>query len=171
MTIYCRNYKHVSKVCSGYMWSLARMGYVVSWYGRVVDVRSWTFNKGSWRRSSSGDTARCLMRVSWGRSSRWMQLDGRCRQLRSVESLNAAGWSLRAAEVGWVVERSWMIVAGSWGRSSRWIQLDDRSGKLRLVESFWVASWYSKSYVASCCNARAVRNSKSLRGLDTALLG
>ena len=30
-----------------------------------------------------------------------MQLDGRCEQLRSVESLNTAGWSLRAAEVGW----------------------------------------------------------------------
>ena len=29
-----------------------------------------------------------------------MQLDGRCGQLRSVESLNAVRWSLRAAEVG-----------------------------------------------------------------------
>ena len=29
-----------------------------------------------------------------------MQLDGYCGQLRLVESLNAAGWSLRAAEVG-----------------------------------------------------------------------
>ena len=35
------------------------MGYVVSWYGRVVDVRSWTFDEGSWRRSSRGDTAGC----------------------------------------------------------------------------------------------------------------
>ena len=36
--------------------------------------------------------------------------------LRAAEvgrSLNAAGWSLRAAEVGRVVECSWMVVAGS----------------------------------------------------------
>ena len=33
-----------------------------------------------------------------------------------------------------------------------------------------VASRYSESYVASCCNARAFRNSESLRGLDAALL-
>ena len=46
------------------MWSSARMGYVDNWYGRVVVVRSWTFNEGSWRRLSCGDTARCLMRVS-----------------------------------------------------------------------------------------------------------
>ena len=29
-----------------------------------------------------------------------MQLDGRSGKLKSVESLNTAGWSLRAAEVG-----------------------------------------------------------------------
>ena len=46
------------------MWSSARMGYVVSWYGRVVVVRSRTFDEGSCRRSSRGDTARCLMLVS-----------------------------------------------------------------------------------------------------------
>ena len=34
-------------------------------------------------------------------------------KLRSVGSLNAAGWSLRAAEVGRVVECSWMVVASS----------------------------------------------------------
>ena len=34
------------------MWSSARMGYVVSWYSRVVDVRSWAFDEGRWRRSS-----------------------------------------------------------------------------------------------------------------------
>ena len=34
-------------------------------------------------------------------------------KLRMVESLSAAGWSLRAAEVGRVVECSWMVVAGS----------------------------------------------------------
>ena len=34
-------------------------------------------------------------------------------KLRSVGSLNAAGWSLRAAEVGRVIECSWMVVAGS----------------------------------------------------------
>ena len=42
-----------------------------------------------------------------------MQLDSHCEQLRLVESLNAAGWSLRAAEVRRVVECSWTIVAGS----------------------------------------------------------
>ena len=43
------------------MRSSARMGHVVSWY---VDVRRWTFDEGRWSRSSRGDTARCLMRVS-----------------------------------------------------------------------------------------------------------
>ena len=33
------------------------MGDVDSWHGRGVDVRSWTFDEGSWRRSSHGDTA------------------------------------------------------------------------------------------------------------------
>ena len=107
-------------VRGGCMWSSARMGYVVSWYGRVVVVGSWTFNEGSWHRSSCGDTARCLMWVSWGRLSRWM-----C----------AAGWLLWETEIGRVVECNWMFVAGSWGQSSRWMQLDDRSGKLRSVES------------------------------------
>ena len=46
------------------MSSSARMGHVVSWYGRVVDVCSWTFDEGRWHRSSRGDTARCLMLVS-----------------------------------------------------------------------------------------------------------
>ena len=56
---------HVN-VRGGCMWSSARMGYVVSRYGRVVVVvvRSRTFDEGSWRRSSRGDTARCLMLVS-----------------------------------------------------------------------------------------------------------
>ena len=55
-------------VRGGCMWSSARMGYVVSWYGRVVVVCSRTFDEGSWCRSSRGDTARCLMLVSWDRS-------------------------------------------------------------------------------------------------------
>ena len=59
------------------------MGDIVSWYGRVVDVRSWTFDEGSWRRSSCGDTARCLMQD----------------KLRSVWSLDAVGRSLWEAEV------------------------------------------------------------------------
>ena len=46
------------------------MGDVGSWYGRVVDVRSWTFDDVSWRRSSNGDTVGCLMRVSCDRSGR-----------------------------------------------------------------------------------------------------
>ena len=108
-------------VRGGCMWSSTRMGYVVSWYGRVVDVCSWTFDEGSWRRSSRGDTARCLKLVCWDRSWRWIQLDDRSGKLKSVESLNATGWSLRAAEIGRVVECSWTIVAGSWDRSvGRW---------------------------------------------------
>ena len=47
-------------------------------------MRSWTFDEGSWRRSSRGDTAGCLMLVSSDRSRRWMQLDSRRGQLRSV---------------------------------------------------------------------------------------
>ena len=85
---------------------------------------------------------------------------------------------------------AWTIVAGSCGRSSRWMQLDDRCGKLRSVESlvnrcpgFWqyvgltggVSIWLlartASRRWARCCNARAVRNSESLRGLDAALLG
>ena len=54
-------------VRGGCMWSSARMGHVDSWYSRVVVVRSWAFDEGSWRRSSRGDTARCLMLVSWDR--------------------------------------------------------------------------------------------------------
>ena len=37
-----------------------------------------------------------------------MQLDDRCGKLRSVESLNAAGRSLRVAEVGRVVDDSFV---------------------------------------------------------------
>ena len=72
-----------------------------------------------------------------------MQLDDRCGKLRSVESLNAAGRSLRAAEVGRVVEYSWTI---------------------------WLLARTASRTWARCCNARAVRNSESLRGLDAALL-
>ena len=41
-----------------------------------------------------------------------VRLDDRCWKLRSVESLNAASWSLREAEDGRVVECSRTIVAG-----------------------------------------------------------
>ena len=47
-------------------------------------------------------------------------------KLRSVGSLNAAGWSLRATQVGQVVECSWM---------------DGRCGQLRSVESLNAAGW------------------------------
>ena len=122
-----------ANVRDGCMWSSARMGYVVNWYGRVVVLRSRTFDESSWCRSSRGDTVRFLMQVSWDWLGHWMQLDDRSGKLKSVELLNTAGWSLRAAEVGWVVECSWMVVAGSWDRSSRWMQLDGRCGQLRLV--------------------------------------
>ena len=42
------------------------MGDVDSRYGRVIDVRSWMFDDGSWCRLSRGDTARCLMQVALG---------------------------------------------------------------------------------------------------------
>ena len=127
-------------VRGGCMWSSARMGYIDSLYGRVVVVRSWTFDESSWRRSSRGETARCLMLVSWDQSGRWIQLDDRCRQMRSVGSL----W---AAEIGRVVECSWTIVVGSWSRSSRWMQLDDRTGKLKSVESLWLLAGTVSHYV------------------------
>ena len=53
------------------------MGDVDSWYCRVVDVRSWMFDEGSWRRSSRGCS----------RLSRRRQLDDRYGTLRSVVSL------------------------------------------------------------------------------------
>ena len=66
---------------------------------------------GSWY--SRREVARCaIIAGSWSRSSHRIQLDDRCRKLRSVESLNAAGRSLRVAKVGRVVECSWTIVAG-----------------------------------------------------------
>ena len=40
-------------------------------------------------------------------------------KLRSVESLDAAGRSLRAAEVGRVVGCNWTVDEGRWRRSSR----------------------------------------------------
>ena len=57
--------------------------------------------------------ARCAIGAgSWCRSSRRIQQDDRCRKLRSVESLNAAGQSLQVAEVDRVVDEcSWTIVA------------------------------------------------------------
>ena len=42
------------------------MGDVDSLYVRVVNVRSWMFDDGSWHRSSRGDTVRCLMQVAVG---------------------------------------------------------------------------------------------------------
>ena len=56
---------------------------------------------------------------SWYGRVEGKQLDDRCGYLVSVESLNAAGRSLREAEVGRVIECSWTIVADTWCRSSR----------------------------------------------------
>ena len=63
LRIYCQIYKRVCKVRGGCIWVFSYMGDVDSWYGQVVDVRSWMFDEGSWRRSSRG----CLMRVAVGR--------------------------------------------------------------------------------------------------------
>ena len=131
------------------------MGDVDSWYGRVVDVCSWMFNAGTWHRSSRGDTAGCLMRVAF----RWVievQLDDRWRKLRSVESLDAAGWSSREAEVGWVDDKS----------MSRFWQY---VGLTECVLIWLLAHTASRTW-ARCCNASAVRNSELLHGLDAALL-
>ena len=139
------------------------------------------FDAGSWYRSSCwsaagrslreaevGRVVECSWTIvagSWGRLSCWMQLVDRCGKLRSVETLKC----------------SWTIVAGSWGRSSRRMQLDDRCRKLVSVESwlvnrcpgFWqyvgltgdVSIWLlartASRTEASCCNAKAVRNSES----------
>ena len=46
------------------------------------------------------------------------------------------------------------------------MQLDDRCGKLKSVESFWLLAGTASRTSARYCNARAVRNSESLRGLD-----
>ena len=53
-------------VHGGCMWSSARWVMSSAGNGQVVDVvvHSRTFDEVSWHRSSRGDTARCLMRVS-----------------------------------------------------------------------------------------------------------
>ena len=130
------------------MSSSARMGYVVSWDGRVVVVvvHSRTFDEGSWRRSSRGDTAGCLMLV----------------KLRSVEALDAVGQSSGAAEVGRGVGCSWTVVVGSWGRSSRCGKPKSVAGK--SMSWFWHFVGMVESWLLA-------RNSESLRELVVAMLG
>ena len=100
-------------VRGGCMWSSARMGYVISWYGRVVVVvvRSRTFDEGSWHRLSRGDTARCLQLVSWIRSGHWIQLEGCCGQLRSVELFVSKSISQFWNFIGMV--ESWLLACNS----------------------------------------------------------
>ena len=103
------------------------------------------------------------MLVSWGRSSHWVQLDSRRRQLKSVESLGTVGQSLRAAEVGRVVGYSWTVVAGSWG----WSRLVDRYPRLWryvVVNQGYIDPVAGRTWVRFC-SGRTVRNSESLRGL------
>ena len=58
MTIYFVVFTSVYvNVRGGCMWPSARLGDVGSWYDRVVDIRSWAFDEGRWRRSSRRDTA------------------------------------------------------------------------------------------------------------------
>ena len=99
---------------------------------------------------------------SWGRSSCWMQLDDRSRKLRSVESLDASRYS----------ESSWLVVA-MLGQSitascyADWMLHCWSIVVCRSISRFWryigltrgVSIWL------------LARNSKSLRGLDAALLG
>ena len=93
----------------------------VAGVGRVVEIQ---LDVWCWY-AEIGRVVGCSWMIvagSWDRSSRWMQLDSRCWQLRSVESLNVAGsWSrtvVGKAEVGRVVlvasrysESSWLVVA------------------------------------------------------------
>ena len=65
------------------------MGYVISWYGRVVDVHSWTFDEGSWHRSSRGDTAGCLMLVLFTNPSARAGYDTRSIFKQSLTGLNS----------------------------------------------------------------------------------
>ena len=132
---------------------------------------------------------------SRSQSSRFMQLDGRCRQLRSVWSLGAARWSLRAAEVGRsLVNRCpwfWYFV----GMVESWL-LARNSKSLRglvvamLGQSVTVSRYvdwmlHCKSIVVSRSISRfwqyvgltggvsiwlLARNSESLRGPDAAML-
>ena len=150
-------------VQGGCMWSSARMGYVVSWYGRVVVVvvRSRTFDEGSWRRSSRGDTAGCFMLVSWDRSSRWIQLDFwhfvgmveswlLARNSESLRGLVVAmlGQSVTASRyVDWMLHCRSVVVGRSISRF--WLYVGLTGG----VSIWWLA-----------------RNSESLRGLDAAML-
>ena len=177
------------------------MGDVDSWYGRVVDVRSWMFDEGSWRRSSRWDTARCLMRVSWGWSSRWLQLDDRCEKPRPVvvgklmsrfwHYVGLTGGGVRKGRFGCkpvqrVVHRLFVTMLGQTMTASRyadwmlhcWSVVVGRSmsrfwqyvALTRGWVSIWLLARTASRMWASCCNARAVRNSESLRGLDAALL-
>ena len=73
-----------------------------------------------------------------------------------ANALNAAGRSLRVAEVDRVVGKS----------MSRFLQF---VGLTRGVSIWLLARTASRTW-ARCCNAREVRNSESLRGLDAVLL-
>ena len=91
------------------------------------------------------------------RLSRKMQLDEHSGKLRSVESLNVAGRSLREAEVG----RGWQIDVPV--LTVRWVNR-------QYVGSIWLLACTASRRWARCCNARAVCNSESLRGLHATLL-
>ena len=83
------------------------------------------------------------MLVSWGRSSRWVQLDGRC-------------WSLGTAR--WSIEVGRSISPGCDGML--WLTQGVSIGLLtRTTGRTWVR----------CCSGRTVRNSESLRGLRCTL--
>ena len=159
--------------------------------GKLRSVESLNAAGWSLREAEVGRVIECswvIVAGSWSRMSRRMQLDDCSWKLRLVELLNAAGWSLREAEVGQVVECSWMIIADSWGWSSCWIpvltvQLLNPGFDSTVVESrfwqyvalsggvlIWLLAHTASRMWARCCNARAVHNSESLRGLDAALL-
>ena len=155
------------------------MSYVVSCYGRVVDVRSWTFDASSWRRSSRGDTAGCLMLVSWD----------------SVEALDAVGQSSRAAEVGRVVGKPMSLFWHFVGMVESWLQARNSESLRGLVVAMLGQSVTASRYVDWMLHCKSVvvgrsisrfwqyvgltggvsicllaRNSESLRGPDAAML-
>ena len=153
------------------------MGDLVS---RVVDVRSWTFDEGSWRRSSRGDTARCLMLVSWSRSGRWMQLDGRFRAAeigRIVGKSMSRFWHFVGMVESWLLTRNReslrglvVVMLGQSVTASRYVDwmLHCRSVVVgRSISRFWQYVWLTEGVSIWLL----ARNSESLRGPDDAMLG
>ena len=90
------------------------MGYVVSWYSRVVDVRSWTFDEGSWRRSSRGDTAGWF---GWVVGYRWIVVAGSWGRSRLVDQYSRL-WRYVGLTKGVSIRLLAHTVGRTWARCS-----------------------------------------------------